>query len=413
MSPKRIVLIIMCSLLAVMVIMMGVMIGKFSPILGMLLGFGDDPSQTTPPTTQTDPPPTTTVPPTTVPPTTVPPTTPPPTTELPHTHEFSTVKEDHKATCEADGFKIYVCECGETKLETIDALPHSFGAGKLIVPTCTQEGYTLRKCSVCGFEDKQDVKEALGHSYKETETVTPTCEVDGYVEFQCETCKDIKRENVIKATGHNWQKGAVFAPTCTDKGYTEYSCSNENCDLKTKIDDEVEALGHDFSQWAVDTEPTAGNPGTEKRVCSACNEEETRACELAIMSDKGINSSEDGGVNHYIINVGAKDSSGKEVTVFSYDITDRSGYISKDSFRYDPESGLIITFRDGEGKTQSYVLTSDKSKFIIGQDGKQDSNSATGPSTGGPEGGETEPTTGGAGNGETDPTTGTGTGEEE
>ena len=375
MPLKRIVLIIMCAMLALMVVIMGVVVSRVMPTLQALLGKPDDTPTTVPPTTQTEPTVPTTVPSTTVPPTTE--STVPPTTTPKHEHNYSEVKETKKATCEAAGYTIYSCECGDTKLEAEDVLPHSFGAGKLVAATCTQEGYTLRKCSVCGFEDKQDVKEALGHEFKETETVTPTCEVDGYVESQCKTCGEIKRENVVKATGHDWQKGAVYAPTCTDKGYTEYTCKNENCDLKTKIDDEVDALGHSFGPWEIVTEPTAGENGSEKRVCDTCMEEETKACELGILTDKGINSSEDSGVNHYIINVGAKDSEGKEVTVYSYDITDRSGFVKKDSFEYNAESGLVITFQNAEGKTQSYTLVSDQSKFVIDQDGNQSNTGVT------------------------------------
>lgn len=308
MPLKRIVLIIMCSILAVMVIMMGVMVGKVAPVLGALLGLNEDPAPTVPPTTQTDP---TTQPATdpttqpTVPPTTQP--TVPPTTDPKHEHNYATLKEEKKPTCAAEGYKIFICSCGETKQETVDPLAHSFGAGKLVTPTCTEGGYTLRKCAICGYEEKQDEKDALGHNYKETETVAVGCEQDGYVESQCELCEDIKRENIVKATGHTWVAGKVHEPTCTEEGYTEYSCSNKDCEEKKK-DDKVPALEHKFGAWSVVKDPAAGKPGEEERKCSVCKEKETRDSVLDILTEKGINTSADNDCNLFIINVGAKNA---------------------------------------------------------------------------------------------------------
>ena len=385
MPLKRIVLIIMCTTLAVMVIMMGVMVGKVAPIFSALFG-SDGPDQTDPPTTQTDP---TTEPTTqpTVPPTTQP--TVPPTTQPSHVHDFSAIKEDKKPTCEAVGYTIYVCSCGETKLETIDALHHSFGAGKLIAPTCDKEGYTVCKCSVCGFEERTDNKEALGHSYKITETVTVTCEEDGYVESQCERCKDIKRENVVKATGHTWVKGETYDPACDKEGYTEYTCSNNGCDEK-KEDDKIPALGHSFGEWLIVTEPEAGKVGKEERECSVCEETKIRDCVLDILTDKGINTSADNECNHFIINVGTKNSAGKEITVYSYEITDYSRLLTSGSFKYDPEKGLQITVR---GK-DPHVLAPGNGELTLDKDGKvtEDVPAVTDPSEPTGATGSSEPT---------------------
>lgn len=376
MPLKRIVLIIMCSILAVMVIMMGVMVGKVAPVLEMLFGSDNGPVQTIPPTTQTDPttqPTTQPTVPTTTPPTTTPPTTVPPTTVPKHEHDYSQVKEEKKSTCASAGYTIYVCSCGDTKLETMDLLPHSFGAGKLISPTCTEGGYTLKKCSICGYEEKLDEKEALGHNYIETETVAVGCEQDGYVESQCDRCEDIKRENVIKATGHTWVEGETVDPTCTEEGYTLHKCSV--CEKEDKQNVQ-EALGHSFSNWEIVTEPAAGVAGTESRSCSACEETETRECVLGILVDKGINTSADNDCNHFIINVGAKNSAGKEVTVYSYTITDFSKQLTSGAFTYDPESGLLVATKD-----QTYALAPGNGKLTLDKDGKPVADAPTPPDT--------------------------------
>ena len=365
MPLKRIVLIIMCSILAVMVIMMGVMVGKVAPVLNALLGSDEDTTPTVPPTTQTEP---TTEPTTqpTVPPTTQP--TVPPTTEPKHEHDYSTVKEEKKPTCATAGHKIYVCSCGDTKLETIDPLTHSFGAGKLIAPTCTESGYTLRKCSICGFEDKQDEKEALGHDMKFVKEIKVTCDKQGYVENKCARtdCGKIEHENIQDPTGHTWVKGEVHDPTCTKEGYTEYTCSNKDCKEK-KEDDKIPALGHKFGAWAVVTEPEAGKPGEEERKCSVCEEKETREQILKILEENGFNTGADNEGYYFIINVGAKDSNGKEVKVYSYSVTDYSRTLSSGSFSYDPESGLLITVKD---KEEPYALEPGNGKLTLDKKGE-------------------------------------------
>ena len=394
MPLKRIVLIIMCVMLFLTVTVMAIVVGKVAPVFDALL---NPPEVTQPSTSQTQPTvPTTTEPtvPTTTQPT-VPPTsepTVPPTTKPDHKHDFSTLKEEKKASCTEMGYKIYTCSCGEEKLDAIDKLAHSYGIGKLVSPTCTEEGYTLYTCSVCEFEDKRNVQEALGHDMKFVKEVKVTCEQQGYIENKCSRaeCGEIEHKDIKDATGHNWEKGDVHKPTCTENGYTEYSCSNENCDVKTKKDDEVDALGHAFGQWKIKIEPASGKAGTEERECSVCKEKETRDIELGILIGNGIQSSEDGNVAHWIINVGAKNSNGKEVVVYSYEIADNSGLIKRDSFVYDPESGLIVTFQDKEGKNQTYPLTSDKDEFIFDKNGKLTTGSGgTTPSE--PSGGSTTP----------------------
>lgn len=398
MPPKRIVLIIMCVMLLATVIVMAVVIGKVAPVFSALV---NPPEVTEPSTSQSEPTvPTTTEP--TVPPTTqptVPPTTQPtvpPTTKPEHKHEFTNLKEEKKPTCKEVGYKIFVCECGEQKLETQGMLEHSFGIGKLISPTCTEAGCTLYICSDCGFEDKRNEKEALGHDMKFVKEVKVTCEKQGYVENKCARadCGEIEHKDIQDATGHNWVKGDVHAPTCTEKGYTEYSCSNENCEQKTKDDDEVDALGHSFDPWKISVEPATGKTGKQERQCSVCEEKETRDIELGILLDKGINSSQDGSALHWIINVGAKDSKGKEVIVYSYEITDNSGLIKRDSFVYDPEAGLIVTFQGKDNKSYTYPLTSDKTEFTFNKDGElvtedQPNEETTKPSE--PAGGTTTP----------------------
>ena len=59
----------------------------------------------------------------------------------------------------------------------------------MVPPTCTEDGYTLYTCSVCGYSRKSDQKNALGHDYQKT-TVSATAQAGGYTRHTCRRCGD-------------------------------------------------------------------------------------------------------------------------------------------------------------------------------------------------------------------------------
>ena len=114
-----------------------------------------------------------------------------------------------------------------------------------VAPTCTEDGYDVYTCSVCGTT-KNDVKTALGHKWSEapTSTVAPTCTEDGYDVYTCSVCGVTKNVANGTATGHKWgdTPTSTVAPTCTEDGYDVYTCSvcgTTKKDVKT-------ALGHSY-----------------------------------------------------------------------------------------------------------------------------------------------------------------------
>lgn len=68
----------------------------------------------------------------------------------PHEHEYA-LKSETSATCEKDGKKEYVCDCGDSYSETVKATGHSYSSA-----TCTKP----KTCSICNQTDGR----ALGHS---------------------------------------------------------------------------------------------------------------------------------------------------------------------------------------------------------------------------------------------------------
>ena len=159
-----------------------------------------------------------------------------------------------------------------------------FVAGKVVDPTCTEDGYTVYICT-CGKTENRDTVAATGH-VNTTEEVTPaTCTADGVKKVVC-ACGEVLSTETLPATGHNFVDGTcangcgtteehvcefvasekVVAPTCTEAGYTVYTCT---CGL-TENRDHVDALGHSYSEEV--TAPTCTEAGYTTHTCANCND---------------------------------------------------------------------------------------------------------------------------------------------
>ena len=212
-----------------------------------------------------------------------------------HTHTPGEPKQENvvPATCTTDGSYDEVVRCTEdneiisTKHHVIPATGHKF-VDTVVAPTCTAQGYTLHKCSVCGEETKDTYTDALGHEYGEwvidkpatedaagskhrdcvrgddtqteeipqlTHAHTPaaavkenevpaTCEAEGSYDevVRCSKCGEVitTTHKTTPALGHKWKATKVVAPTYESQGYTEYVCENDPS--HTKKDDYTAAL---------------------------------------------------------------------------------------------------------------------------------------------------------------------------
>lgn len=119
--------------------------------------------------------------------------------------------------------------------------PHSFDAnGKctecgyrckhsykdtVVAPTCTQEGYTVHTCSICGHTYRSDPVPAAGHSFVGKVETSAACTENGMERFVCSNCgESYTRE--IPATGHKPVTDPGEEATCQTEGKTEGShCS--------------------------------------------------------------------------------------------------------------------------------------------------------------------------------------------
>lgn len=170
---------------------------------------------------------------------------------------------------------------------------------KITEPTCTDEGYTLRKCKDCGYEYKFLFVEPLGHNIK-TEETQATCTKEGYVTYSCSVCDYSYRSDFTEPRGH-MLTSSITESTCTEGGYTTYTCGC-GYTYKTKftvpnghhlvkkvvaptctnegytasecacgysfIGDYVEPTGHDFKKTVV--RPSIATTGYTLRTCRTC-----------------------------------------------------------------------------------------------------------------------------------------------
>ena len=165
-----------------------------------------------------------------------------------------------EATCKNPGSASYKCDkCSAEYTVTEPQKDHAVKS-TVVLPTCTQRGYTEIACVMCDYKSIIDYKDALGHSEK-TKVFLPTCTEEGYTLVYCERCNaELNNKDIVAAKGHtmvngvcsvcgegcehNYVKGDVVAATCTENGYTVYTCSKCNTSYNG---DEVKALGHKFN----------------------------------------------------------------------------------------------------------------------------------------------------------------------
>ena len=203
------------------------------------------------------------------------------------------------ATCETEGNSAYwSCDkCdkffsdkdGKNEIDEnswiIPAAGHKYG--KLIAESpakCTEDGVKAHyECSVCkklfvyeGDDYTETTEAALkiaapGHEEEEVSELDPTCDIAGHkAGKKCSVCGEaLEGMEVIPALGHEWDEGEVTTePTCSKLGVRTYHCTREGCN-KTK----TETIAKKAHTIVIDpaVEATTEKTGlTEGSHCSVC-----------------------------------------------------------------------------------------------------------------------------------------------
>lgn len=156
------------------------------------------------------------------------------------------------------------------------ALGHIWDDGKIVSPTCHEDGYTEYTCNRCGVSIKENIIPALGDLWGEKyliseEGVTPKVYRQDCIRgcgCNCGCYKTFIEECEYEVTG-------VTEATCTEKGYTTYTCVLHG---ETYDSDYVDALGHkEDGQWFVTKAPTCTESG--ESICKCVRHDDGVTCD--------------------------------------------------------------------------------------------------------------------------------------
>ncbi len=139
---------------------------------------------------------------------------------------------------------------------------------ELILPTCTQQGFTNYVCTKCGDSYKADFTAKLKHT--EGDWVidrNPTCAQEGSKYTECVVCRIRLKEEPIEKIEHSYIS-KVIEPTCTAQGYTQYTCST--CGDSYMFDFTAK-LKHTEGDWIIDRNPTCAQEGSKHMECVVCS----------------------------------------------------------------------------------------------------------------------------------------------
>ena len=95
-----------------------------------------------------------------------------------------------------------------------------------VSPTCTQDGYTTKKCTLCSATDgsKENIVPANGHKLAET-NIKATCTSAGKLISKCSVCRYTEESYTDAALGHSfsgWKESdTTRTKTCTRCNYSE------------------------------------------------------------------------------------------------------------------------------------------------------------------------------------------------
>lgn len=139
-------------------------------------------------------------------------------------HHYVEVPDDEKAkpaTCTENGLKVEVCDregCGDRKETVLFAFSHTDDGTKeeVTAPTCTEQGYTTRRCSVCKQDYVEDYTDALGHDMQESQSVSVSCLTDGYELWACARsgCDYTEKRNEQEKIDHVFNEEGACQSGC-------------------------------------------------------------------------------------------------------------------------------------------------------------------------------------------------------
>ena len=180
-------------------------------------------------------------------------------------------------TCTESGEASYVCSrCEDSYTEEVPAVGHSWGESTYRDATCTAPNGEVIVCKACGEESftaitGEGAEAALGHDFSVVvETVEPTCSEDGYTVYKCSRCEETEKADIVKTTGAHTAKvvRVLKAATCSATGIGKAECvyCGESMGYVA-----IPKAEHTYD----DTKAYETEDGYLKVICDVCGEEVT------------------------------------------------------------------------------------------------------------------------------------------
>ena len=126
------------------------------------------------------------------------------TPTIPHTYKETIIEP----SCSKEGQKIFTCTgCGDTYSEVIQKSSHTYEDKVIVEPSCTQEGQKICRCTKCG-DTYTEVIPTLSHSFVDT-VIEPTACTDGYTLHKCSICGYEYTDEIVHVDNpvHNFKDG--------------------------------------------------------------------------------------------------------------------------------------------------------------------------------------------------------------
>ena len=168
-----------------------------------------------------------------------------------HTHNFTEIVKETKATCIKEGSIIKRCSCGETETETLKIISHTFGE----YFKDEKDGKTKRVCTVCKKEEiKEEVTNTVSNNVISNNTISNTNtnkveennivlnnvvnnstdntnSIENNINENTNTiptnnvpANDVTNEIVEEHT-HKYTEETVKEATCKDSGIKKFNCT--------------------------------------------------------------------------------------------------------------------------------------------------------------------------------------------
>ena len=79
--------------------------------------------------------------------------------------------------------------------------------GVVVNPTCTEQGYTIYTCQLCGATKKNNYTDAIGHAWSNPVVTAPTATEEGYTTYTCRACGATQKDDYTSPTAANGKIG--------------------------------------------------------------------------------------------------------------------------------------------------------------------------------------------------------------